>query len=140
CLLLARGGRLRDPRGEAASGGVRTGHLSYGPRARRADRGGRSGGGSSCLGTRGRTEDCSLRWRPVLGGRKFPEGEGDHGGGQGQQHRGQGERRGGGKEQMPSGASQWLAGAQEPVDPLDRVGGPRGEGRRGTGGAGEDDQ
>ena len=38
--------------------------------------------------------------RLVLGGRKFSQGERDHGGGQGQQHRGQGERRGGGPEQV----------------------------------------
>src|SRR5208282_3680556 len=78
--------------------------------------------------------------RLTLGGRKLAQGERDDGWGQGQQHRGQGERRGGGAEQLPSYPAQWLAGAQEPVNPLDRVGGTGGEGRCGTGGCGQDDQ
>ena len=78
--------------------------------------------------------------RLTLGARKLAQGERDYGWGQGQQHRGQGERRSGGAEQLPSYPTQWLAGSQKPVNPLDRVGGTRGEGRYGTGGCGQDDQ
>lgn len=60
--------------------------------------------------------------------------------GQGQQHGGQGKRRGGGQEQPPPYRPQWLAGPQEPVNPLDRVGGACGQGRRGTAGCGQNDQ
>src|SRR6202041_3098578 len=49
-------------------------------------------------------------------------------------------RRGGGGRPRGGGGGRGRGGSKEPVDPLDGVGGTCGEGRRGTGGCGEDDQ
>src|SRR5580704_6079310 len=64
----------------------------------------------------------------LLGGRDAAQRERHQCRGQGEQYRGQGERRGGGAQQLPAPAAQWLGGAQQPVYPLHRVVGTRGQG------------
>ena len=50
------------------------------------------------------------------------------------------ERGGAGAQQLATDPAQWFGRTEQPLYPLHRVGGGRGEPRRGTGGAGEHDQ
>jgi len=91
--------------------------------------------------TRAGREIVHAGGRRTLGARKLSQGERDHGWGQGPAETGvRASAAAVGAEQLPPCPPQWLAGSQEPANPLDRVGGTRGKGRRGTAGRGQDDQ
>jgi hypothetical protein len=76
----------------------------------------------------------------VLGGGDPSQGQGHDGRGQGEQHRGQRERGGACAQQLAADPAQRFGRAEQPLDPLDRVGGGGGQPRRGAGGYGEDRQ